>query len=287
MQADSYTEFIIKRSEDLKLANKGHWFRFVFEATTWLVKGQCAANDTTSYSLLVTDLSNVYFTSASTTQILKEIKVRYKQEYNPLIQGGMAGLIPTLNSCISEYNSETQYIMTTIPPMLEIHRTMNAIYDFKWVFSLTRLAPEIGKKVLQSFLVMPLINTVVAQDNLIQSLEEQYKKQMKVDLRYAQNQDFNIKIGPNAKESIQEACVQSIKDEEGRFTRENEKKRKMEEEKRANELKRKNDQDIKPEKRGKPNVAANYQESDLELKRKMEIEARLNKKKEKKKLDFL
>ncbi|OMJ66158.1 hypothetical protein SteCoe_37106 [Stentor coeruleus] len=251
-----------------------------------MVKGQAIVGETSSYSLLMTDFVNVYYSSAGTTQIIKEIA-----EYNPMVQGGLAGLIPILNSCISEFNSETRYVVNLDGPSnLEIQRTMNNIYSFKWVFYLTKLSSEVGKKVIQNLMVFPLLNTVLAQDHAIKGAEESMKKPLVLDSRYGGNKDLNIKISDKSRNLLNEGFSSFIKEEEVKMQRQNELKRREEEEKRAKqaaELKRRQDVYNLPEKKPKTSIVENYQESEAEAKRRRELENKLNKKKDKKKLDFL
>jgi trehalose/maltose hydrolase-like predicted phosphorylase len=207
-----------------------------------------------------------------------------------MIQGDASALAPTLDSCISEFNRDAQYSVAVTTAVFEVHKEINAIYDFKWVFHMSKLAEKVAKKVIYSFLMMPMVNTVAALDGLIKNVEEQSKKKMQADLRYAYNKDGNIRVGQMSGECMSETMMQIIKDEENKYQKINENKKKEEEAKRnrnLNELKRKQQEEVKVDKRVKVATGDNYKESEAEAKRKKEIAERLNKKKDKKTLDFL
>ena len=80
---------------------------------------------------MLTDLENVYFSCAKTTQIKKEVAVTNNQNYNPHIQGGITGILDALNSCISVFDPNARYEVSTTQCVLEIHKTLNSVYDFK------------------------------------------------------------------------------------------------------------------------------------------------------------
>lgn len=72
-----FCEFVIKNLDGLRNLGKNNWWSFD-QGDTWMVKGQAVIDETISYSLLMTDFANVYYSSAGTTQIMKEIAVRIK-----------------------------------------------------------------------------------------------------------------------------------------------------------------------------------------------------------------
>lgn len=167
---------------------------------------------------------------------------------------------------------------------------MESIYNFKWVFYLTKLSNEVAKKVIQNLMVFPMLNTVLAQDHAIKEVQESMKKPVAIDTRYGGNKDLNIKLSDTSRNLLNEGFSSFIKEEEVKMQRQNELKRREEEEKKAKqaaELKRRQDTTDRLERKPKPNTITNYQESDAEAKRRRELENKLNKKKDKKKLDFL
>ena len=183
--------------------------------------------------------------------------------------------------------------MNPNPGVLEVHKPLNNIYDFKWIIYLSRLTAEVrdmqtGKSVLNKLLVTPLFATIAAQDQAIRVFEEQYRKN--AVLETGKNFGANSRLGASTKNAINEGFGNAIKEEEARFQRGNEAKRKENEEKKNVEqagLKRKQIPIPELEKKVKPNVVEEYKETEIEAKRRRELEAKLNKKKDKKKLDFL
>ena len=204
----------------------------------------------------------------------------------------------TLNNCISKYDSEVTYTINQNPGMLEIHKALNNIYDFKWVFYLTRLNIEvnsiqISKRLLKNLLVLPLFTIVSAQDTTIKHFEEQYKKNANIDISKINTQilEFNIPLNISSNAAISECFNNAIKTEETKFQKENEIKKKNDGAKAQSQqldLKRKNNNTPVLEKKRKENsLAADYQETEIGAKRKRDFEAKLKKKKERKTLDFM
>jgi hypothetical protein len=76
MENISFTEFIVIHSEALQALARTRWWCFSYNDTEWLVKGHSASSDAPSYSLLLTNLCDVFFTTAGPTQIQSEAKVR-------------------------------------------------------------------------------------------------------------------------------------------------------------------------------------------------------------------
>jgi hypothetical protein len=72
-----FCEFVIKNLDGLRNLGKKNWWSFN-QDDTWMVKGQAIVGETSSYSLLMTDFSNVYYSSAGTTQIIKELTVKLR-----------------------------------------------------------------------------------------------------------------------------------------------------------------------------------------------------------------
>lgn len=72
---DTYPEFIVKNAQALKVIADSPWWSFVHNEVNWIVKGKAMKEDDSVYSMIITDLNNVYFTVASTTQIQKEVRV--------------------------------------------------------------------------------------------------------------------------------------------------------------------------------------------------------------------
>jgi hypothetical protein len=188
--------------------------------------------------------------------------------------------------------------MNLKPPMLEIHKTLNNIYPFKWVFYLTKLSPEVvykqvSRNLLKNLLVLPLIHTLEAQDTVIKQFDQQYNKNTQEDIaRSLKYNEFNAKYSPGTCNALAESFNYALKNEEiifqARGQPQNLNKADSGNENPLRTLKRKLDIAEPLEKRGKNNLTdPNYQETEAEAKRKAELMNKLNKKKEKSKLDFL
>ena len=77
---ETYSDFVVKNSQELSLLSSASWWTLKEDSekdgeNVWFVKGKCVDNNGNCYSLLLTDLATVYFTSAGTTQIAQEARV--------------------------------------------------------------------------------------------------------------------------------------------------------------------------------------------------------------------
>lgn len=301
MKKNQFSEFVLKNKEHLKDLANVSWWKFENDSGTWLVKGFCSTEANCRYSIMLTDFSRVYFSTAAASQINREVT-----EFNPIIMGGVAGVLPLLQSAISGFDQNTKYILEKSAKLFEIQAVIKGMFQFKWVFNLERLKKAVGKKVIEKFLVLPLVNTIVAQDAAIKTIEETTKRKVELENRFSENFDLNLGIRNISAAFVSSSILSSIKSEESKLPK-----------KQAGNPLPLNLTDTEPLKRkpaapvppqfprsptnpahaahpsnppNPPNAVNNpkhYTESSAEIKRKQALQAKLNKKKEKKSLDFL
>ena len=301
MKKNLFSEFVLKNKEHLKdLAGVG-WWKFENDSGTWLVKGFCSTEANCRYSIMLTDFSRVYFSTAAASQINREVS-----EFNPIIMGGVAGVLPLLQSSLSGFDQSTKYILEKSAKLFEIQAVIKGMFQFKWVFNLERLKKAVGKKVIEKFLVLPLVNTVLAQDAAIKVAEETTKRKFELENRFSENIDLNMGIRNISAAFVSSTILSSIKSEESKLPKKlaaNPPPLNLSD---TEPLKRKPEAPVPPQFKRNPANPANptnptnpanpanpqnnpktYTESSDELKRKQALQAKLAKKKEKKSLDFL
>ena len=285
MKKQGFSEFVLKHSDHLKDLSKSPWWTFEQGGQKYWVKGFCSS-EKSRYSILICNLSRSYFARAGTSQIVKET-----QEFNPMIQGGVSGVLPLLESCISSFNAEARYSLLKEHRTFEVETVVKGLFQFKWVIALEKQPRSVSKKIVENLILMPLANTVLIQDSSLRLIEESTKRKPEFDIRLTENTNFLL-INQTPSEPIMKECyIESIKRVETEKAqavlkaKEKNEEEKEEEEKKT--LKRKPDPPQVEEKKEKP--VGTYVESAEETKRKKEIQDRLAKKKTngKKKLDFI
>lgn len=270
MKKQGFPEFTKKYSEALKDLSKNPWWVFEQNNEKFLIKGFCSAENS-RYSILITNFSRSYFARAGSSQIQKEI-----EDFNPMIQGGISGVLPLLNSCISKLNEEAKYTLIKNLKSFELETIVKGLFQFKWAISLEKQSRSISKKIVENLIVMPLTNTILIQDHALKAFEETTKKKSELDLKLVENKNFLLINSSSALEPFMAGFLSALKVEENKVNRVAEV---------DNDLKRKANTPVVAQKMFKK--ADGYVESEAEVKRKIEIQARLAKKKDKKKLDFI
>ena len=266
--AQELENFQILNLEALKLLSLSVWCSFSENEQEYLLKGRATATQdgTCSYALLLTDLKTFYFCSAQTTQIQQEIS-----DYNPNIQGGISGIIKTLNSIISKFDPRASY--SILGNTFSVSKVLNNIYKFKWDFNLEALSPEASQAAVKNYLILPFSKTLMAQDRLLKTLEEQLlaqdprRKPSDIRSYLDSSQSFPDFSGlEKAQEALKESFMVPLRELELKTRK---------------EAKRKAPSPA-PQKRAKPNT------SETEAKRKKELQSKLNKAKKKTPtMDFL
>jgi hypothetical protein len=277
MQKDFYSEFVIKNKDHLKDLSSVSWWKFEQDSNPWLVRGFVHVEGTPRYSLLMTNFSRVFFSTAGPSQIQREV-----QEFNPIVLGGVSGVLPLLQAAISSFDVNSKYLVNEQLKSFEIQAVIKGLFQFKWVFSLEKLEKSISRKVMQRLIFLPLVNTIAAQEAALKLLEDQNKRKPDVDLRLLQNNDFSIFLGPS-QNLVNSSTLASIQAEENKVK----KIIKLDEPVAVKRKPASPSEKLKEKPLENLRKPDDYIESQQELKRKQAIQAKLMKKKEKSKLDFL
>ncbi|CAG9311427.1 unnamed protein product [Blepharisma stoltei] len=284
---DIWKTFFLTHLDSLKLLEDKNWWSLTQDDEIWMIKAKAVSgNDgSASYALILTNMRDTYFSSAGTTQIQQEIT-----QYNPNIQGGMAGLVNMLNTIISKKDPQSTYKIRIDQNSAEFEakKTLSAIYEFNWKFSAIQLDEDISKRILSTLMVIPLCKTVVAQDSLIKQLEDQAgARRNAVDMKLFVPKNIEEipcpELAQHTVAALNESYAQPVREIEGYVRVENERKRKFIEE--AKEpIKKFRANSPKPQQKSK----VDYKESEEEVRRKRELEIKLAMgKKGKKKLEFV
>lgn len=279
MKKQGFSEFVLKHSDHLKDLSKNSWWTFEQDNQKYWCKGFCSS-EKSRYSILITNLSRSYFGRAGTTQILKEI-----QEFNPMIQGGASGVLPLLDSCISNFNPEAKYSLLKEHKTFEIETIVKGLFQFKWVIQLEKQPRSISKKIVENLILMPLTNTILVQDSYLRLTEETSKNKREFNMSLIQNTNFLVINQTSADEILKIGFLESIKKVEAEKAQAVVKAREQAEEEKKTTNKRIPEPPQAEGKKAKP--VGVYVESQEEIRRKKELQDKLAKKKEKKKLDFI